>query len=139
MADNQFDEIFKNRLPGYESPVPDDMWERIVLTKDKDRKGFFFFFKLSGLFLLGFGVGYILLFGININSPEGQKNSVVKEITVPAKIDAKSNEANPKETTVSATTDTKSIEVNSAKGSSVRNSAAQNSMKSIQKKNQNVF
>src|SRR6185295_11453701 len=110
MSDSQFDEIFKNRLPGHESPVPDDMWDRIIRKKDKDRKGFFFFFKLSGLFLLGFGIGYILLFGINKNPSEGQKNSTAKDITVPATADGKSNDPNPKKTAVSTTTSTKSIE-----------------------------
>jgi hypothetical protein len=65
MTDNQLDEIFKKQLPGHESPVPGDMWERITRKKDKDRKGFFFFFSLIGLFLLGFGVAVILLFSTN--------------------------------------------------------------------------
>src|SRR5579863_354806 len=65
MTDNSLDEIFKKQLPGYESPVPDDMWERIIRKKDKDRRGFFFFFRLIGLFLLGFGIAGILLFSIN--------------------------------------------------------------------------
>ena len=133
MSDSQFDEIFKNRLPGHESPVPDDMWERIVRKKDKDGKGFFFFFKLSGLFLLGFGIGYILLFGINKNPSEGQKNSIAKDATVPATTDAKSIEANRKETAASATTGTKLIGPNPAKGSSVRNEIAQDSINSVQK------
>lgn len=65
MTDSQMDEIFRKQLPGHESPVPEDMWERIIRKKDKDRKGFFFFFSLIGLFLLGFGIAVILLFGIN--------------------------------------------------------------------------
>jgi hypothetical protein len=65
MTDSQLDEIFKKQLPGHESPVPEDMWERIIRKRDKDRKGFFFFFSLIGLFLLGFGVAVILLFGTN--------------------------------------------------------------------------
>ncbi|HEX3079482.1 MAG TPA: hypothetical protein VHQ04_03425, partial [Puia sp.] len=65
MTDNQLDDIFKKQLPWHESPVPGDMWERITRKKDKDRKGFFFFFSLIGLFLLGFGVAVILLFSTN--------------------------------------------------------------------------
>src|SRR6185369_7721414 len=114
------DEIFKNRLPGHESPVPDDMWERIIRKKDKDRKGFFFFFKLFGLFILGFGIGYILLFGINKNHSEGQKNSIAKELTVPSTADGKSNDSNSKETAVSATTGAKSVVPGAAKAPSVR-------------------
>jgi hypothetical protein len=65
MTDRQLDEILKSRLPGHESPVPEDMWERIIRKKDKDRKGFFFFFSLFGLFILGFGIAGILLFNVN--------------------------------------------------------------------------
>ena len=136
MSDSQFDEIFKNRLHGHESSIPDDMWERIIQKKDKDRKGFFFFFKLSGLFLLGFGIGYILLFGINKKTPEGQKNSVAKEITVPATANAKSIDTNSKETAVPTTTGAKSIDPGPAKAPSVRNETAQESIYSVQKKYQ---
>jgi hypothetical protein len=65
MTDSQMDEIFRKQLPGHESPVPEDMWERIIRKKDKDRKGFFFFFSLFGLFLLGFGIAGFLLFSRN--------------------------------------------------------------------------
>ena len=86
MSDSQMDEIFKNKLPGHESPVPDDMWERIIQKRDKDRKGFFFFFRLSGLILLGVGIACLLLFGINRNpaKPERQKISDEKNSVVPA-------------------------------------------------------
>ena len=52
MTDNQFDNSFKNILGGYNSPVPEGLWERIIQKKDKDRKGFIFFFKLFGIGLL---------------------------------------------------------------------------------------
>jgi len=76
MTDSQLDEIFKNQLPGHESPVPEDMWERIVLKKDKDRKGFFFFFSLIGLILLGFGIAGILLFNINKKGNEKEQQNI---------------------------------------------------------------
>ena len=65
MTDNQLDDIFKKHLSRHVSSVPEDMWGRINRKKDKDRKGFFFFFSLIGLFLLGFGVAGILLFNKN--------------------------------------------------------------------------
>jgi hypothetical protein len=85
MSDSQMDEIFENRLTGHESPVPDDMWERINRKKDEDRKGFFFF-RLSGLFILGFGIAYFLLFGIYRSSvkQDGKKDSDHKDKIIPA-------------------------------------------------------
>jgi len=76
MTDNLLDEIFKKQLPGHESPVPENMWERIIRKKDKDRKGFFFFFTLAGLFLLGFGIAAFLLFGTNRNGNRGYEKSI---------------------------------------------------------------
>jgi hypothetical protein len=80
MTDSQLDELFKNQLPGHESPVEEDMWERIMRKKDKDRKGFFFFLSLVGLFLLGFGVAGILLFQINKRESlnDGKRDSYEK-------------------------------------------------------------
>jgi hypothetical protein len=78
MTDSQLDEIFKKQLPGHESPVPEDMWERIIRKKDKDRKGFFFFFSLIGLFLLGFGVAGILLFNKNDKRTARDKDHINK-------------------------------------------------------------
>jgi hypothetical protein len=95
MSDSQMDEIFKYRLAGHESPVPDDMWERINRKKDEDRKGFFFF-KLSGLFILGFGIAYFLLFGIYSSSVklDGQKDSNREDKTIPAGTNVKAIDPN---------------------------------------------
>jgi hypothetical protein len=94
MSDSQMDEIFKNLLSGHESPLPDDMWERIIRGKDKDRKGFFFFLRLSGLFILGFGIAWFLLFGINRNpaGQEGQNVSNSKDKSIPATVNSKTND-----------------------------------------------
>lgn len=67
MPDNPLDEIFKSQLHGHESIVPEDMWERINRKKDKDR-GFFFFFKLSGFFLLGAGLAFLVFNKIRLDS-----------------------------------------------------------------------
>ena len=78
MADSQWDDIFKKQLTGHESPVPEDMWERIIRKKDKDRKGFFFFFSMIGLFLLGFGVAGILLFNKNDKKTLSDNDHIIK-------------------------------------------------------------
>ena len=44
MTEDQLDDSLKNKIRDYRSPVPDGMWERIQ-KKDKDRKGFLFFFR----------------------------------------------------------------------------------------------
>jgi hypothetical protein len=45
MTENQFDELFRNKLKDYSSQVPDNMWERIHPEKDRDRKLFFIWLK----------------------------------------------------------------------------------------------
>ena len=94
MSDSKMDEIFKNKLPGHESPVPEDMWERIIRKKENDRKGFFFFLRLSGLFILGFGIAWFLLFGFNRNPANqgAQKITNGKDKTVPDIANTKTND-----------------------------------------------
>lgn len=45
MTENQFDELFRNKLKDYSSQVPDNMWEKIHPEKDSDRKLFFIWLK----------------------------------------------------------------------------------------------
>lgn len=83
MTDSQWDEIIKKQLLPHDSPVPEDMWERIIRKKDKDRKGFFFFFSLIGLFLLGFGLAGVLLFNTNKKGHLGQKQNIFHSNAIP--------------------------------------------------------
>jgi hypothetical protein len=62
MSDSSPDEIFKNTLRDYLSPVPDDMWERISRKKNR-RKLFWFFWLLTlGLFAVS-ALAYVVLSG----------------------------------------------------------------------------
>ncbi|HEY4965238.1 MAG TPA: hypothetical protein VII28_02520 [Puia sp.] len=63
ISDNQMDEFFNSRLVGYPSTVPDDMWDRIVEKKKKDRMIWWFLFGLltMGILALGLTGGYLLL------------------------------------------------------------------------------
>ncbi len=61
MTENQFDNSLKNKIRDHGSPVPDDMWERIIRKKDKDRKGFLFFFRWLAFLILGVCLGGYLL------------------------------------------------------------------------------
>jgi hypothetical protein len=73
MSENKFDEFFRKKLPGYSSPVPVDMWQRIQQKKDKDRKGFFFRWFLAGFALIFLIAGYFIL--------HTNKNTVPKATT----------------------------------------------------------
>ena len=62
MTEDLFDDSLKNKIRDHRSPVPDDMWERIIQKKDKDRRGFLFFFRWFTLLLLGVClVGYLVM------------------------------------------------------------------------------
>jgi hypothetical protein len=61
MEENQFDDTLKNKIRDHQSPVPDDMWDRIIQKKDKDRKGFLFFFRWFTILLLAICLGGYLL------------------------------------------------------------------------------
>jgi hypothetical protein len=61
MTEDQFDDALKNKIRDHRSPVPDDMWERIIQKKDKDRKGFLFFFRWFTVLLLCVCLGGYLL------------------------------------------------------------------------------
>jgi len=78
MTDNQFDDMFRNRLETYKSKVPADMWERIN-KKDKGRKIFIFnrWYMIALLFLLFAVGGY---FGLNnYSNDKGGNDSVQNE------------------------------------------------------------
>ncbi len=57
MTEDQLDDALKNKIRDHQSPVPDDMWDRIIQKKEKDRKGFLFFFRWFTILLLGICLG----------------------------------------------------------------------------------
>src|SRR5450432_1311153 len=59
MLENQSDEIFRNKLQGHSSPVPEYMWQRVQPKKDKDRKMIFFWL---GSLIVGLGLGSLVYF-----------------------------------------------------------------------------
>ena len=64
MTDHQFDEFIRDRLRDYPSPVPENFWDRIQPKKDKDRKGFFFWFRyiiLPGCLLAGIAAACFII------------------------------------------------------------------------------
>ena len=67
MMDKDFDDILKKRLQQYESPVPADMWERIIGKKKKRRFGFIWWQYLSIL------VSLVLVSGIYIHYSQQNK------------------------------------------------------------------
>jgi hypothetical protein len=78
MSDSQFDELVKTMIQDHRSPVPENMWERIVQKKSEDRKGFVFFFRSIGLSILLVAVclgGYFLFDG-NIKGLSPEKKGI---------------------------------------------------------------
>jgi Outer membrane protein beta-barrel domain len=61
ISDNQMDQFFSNRLRNYPSSVPEDMWDRIVEKKKRDRMLWLFFSRIMIIALLIFGLigGYL--------------------------------------------------------------------------------
>src|ERR1017187_3514767 len=66
MNENQFDEFFREKLLKYSSLIPGDMWQRIQIKKDKERKGFFFKWVLA-TWLLAFLIGGYFVLHTNKN------------------------------------------------------------------------
>jgi hypothetical protein len=61
ISDNQMDQFFSNRLRNYSSSVPENMWDRIVEKKKRDRMLWLFFSRIMIIALLIFGLigGYL--------------------------------------------------------------------------------
>jgi cytoskeletal protein RodZ len=88
MTENQFDDSVKNKIRDHRSPVPDDMWERIVQKKDKDRKGLLFFFRWLAVLVLGVCLGGFFLLNHTKQEPQqanhvssGQNDSTGRNIS----------------------------------------------------------
>jgi len=62
ISDNQMDEFFKGRFRDYPSAVPEDMWERIIEKKKRDRVFWLFFFRLFAIVILSLALvgGYFI-------------------------------------------------------------------------------
>ncbi len=62
ISDNQMDEFFKGRFRDYPSAVPEDMWERIIEKKKRDRIFWLFFFRLFAIVILSLALmgGYFI-------------------------------------------------------------------------------
>ncbi|HEY2648442.1 MAG TPA: hypothetical protein VGI38_04585 [Puia sp.] len=61
MTDNQFFDSLKYKILDHRSAVPDDMWERIIKKKDKDRRGFLFFFGWFNMLIVCISLSAYLL------------------------------------------------------------------------------
>ena len=62
ISDNQMDEFFKGRFRDYPSAVPEDMWERIMEKKKRDRMFWLFFLRLFAIVILSLALvgGYFI-------------------------------------------------------------------------------
>lgn len=71
MLEHQSDEIFRNKLQGHSSPVPEYMWQRIQPKKEKDRKMIFFW--LGSLIL---GLAALIYFSRGHFTPSPQFRNI---------------------------------------------------------------
>src|SRR5712672_2816999 len=94
MIDIQFDDSLKNIIRDHRSPVPDDMWERIIQKEDKNRKGFLFFFRWFPILILTACLGSYLLFD---NTKQNLK-PVKHDLPIPDKQTTHAGEKKNKET-----------------------------------------
>lgn len=90
MRDTIFDKFIKERVSDHSSPVPADMWQRIVQEKEKDRKGAWWskqLFLVAGVLLISIIAGTFIW--NNYRSSETkfseQKNNSVKELQTKTK------------------------------------------------------
>lgn len=62
ISDNQMDQFFREQLEGHPSSVPENMWERILEKKKRDRMLWLFFSRLMiiGVLLFGLAGGYLI-------------------------------------------------------------------------------
>ncbi len=62
ISDNQMDEFFNGRFRDYPSAVPDNMWDRIIEKKKRDRMLWLFFFRLFAIVILSLALvgGYFI-------------------------------------------------------------------------------
>ena len=62
ISDSQMDKFFSDRLRDYSSSVPEDMWDRIVEKKKRDRIIWLFFFRLFAIVILSLALagGYFV-------------------------------------------------------------------------------
>lgn len=56
MSDKNFDTYFRDRLQDHSSPVPADMWQRIIPEKQRRRKFFFWIWSFAGAILVVAGL-----------------------------------------------------------------------------------
>jgi hypothetical protein len=84
ISDNQMDEFFKGRFRDYPSAVPEDMWERIMEKKKRDRMIWLFFTGLFAVVILslGLGGGYFILNQKKSISAIGMDSTKINQIPI---------------------------------------------------------
>ena len=92
MTEYEFDDSLKNKIRDHRSPVPDDMWERIIQKKDKDRKGFLFFFRWFGLLILAVCLGGYLLMNHTKQKPVPANHAISSQDQKPGQVIPRLNE-----------------------------------------------
>jgi hypothetical protein len=84
ISDNQMDEFFKGRFRDYPSAVPEDMWERIIEKKKRDRIFWLFFFRLLVIVILSLTLagGYFIFNQKKTSSAIGMDSTKINQTPV---------------------------------------------------------
>ncbi len=86
ISDNQMDQFFRERMGNYSSPVPENMWNRIMEKKKRDSMLWLFFFRLMVIAVLLFGLtgGYFTFKQKTITKNSETSNSIVQQTPIVA-------------------------------------------------------
>ncbi|HXB30724.1 MAG TPA: hypothetical protein VNW49_12940 [Puia sp.] len=95
ISDNQMDEFFNGRFRDYPSAVPEDMWDRIIEKKKRDRMFWLFFPRLFAIVILSLALvgGYFIINQKKSASVIGMDSTKINHAAVIADIN-KSSESN---------------------------------------------
>ena len=84
ISDSQMDKIFSERLRDHSSSVPEDMWDRILEKRKRDRMIWLFFFRLFAVVVLSLALagGYFIFNQKRSDSAIGMNSSKIKQTTI---------------------------------------------------------
>ena len=120
MKDKQFDNLFKDKLQSYSSPVPTDMWERIAQDKRKKKPVAFWFTNTA------YGLYTILAISILVGGTfawNHSNNAIAKNITSKTTSDNSNPKSNSVNKTISNTAGNARIQSNENEPSSKVNNS----------------
>ena len=120
MSEQSFDDLFKEKLQNYSSPVDEGMWDRIVAAKEKDKKtGFWMQYYRQ----FGAGIIALLFIGALYFSSTNQSNSIAETKANKSSENSSANNNLTEQLTINEATS--AIEISENKNGEVANTPTQ--------------